>query len=498
MADVVVERQETENAIEAARAAQGSRPRYVRFTANVLRSVGIMTDALCILVAALLAKPIYDIFSDLYLDMQLHATGATVLALNFFLVRLSRDAYSSMGTRGDNVGRDAILDFLLAATLTAITAVQFGVFGEFSRGMLLIFVTISIVMFFFGRLAMRQLVRKLMVAGVIGQRVAIYGADAGNARRVIDLLTIERLAHVKIVGFADDRRTRIDAAPIDDVHFIGGFDDLLDLARCGLLDQVIIALPRAQQARIDQIADQLSAASIDVCIMPREVLELRTRYRMNYIGELPVLKVWQQPVRDLDGVLKELQDRVLAAIGILLLSPILIAAAIAIRLESKGPILFVQRRFGFNNLEIDVLKFRSMYHDRADLSGADRTLKDDPRVTKVGKFIRRTSIDELPQLFNVLRGEMSLVGPRPHPLAMKVGDRYYFDAVRNYGARHRVKPGITGLAQVRGLRGEINTIDRAKRRVEYDVYYIEHWSPLLDIRIILETVVQLLWPRNVY
>jgi polysaccharide biosynthesis protein PslA len=498
MADVLAERQETKDPSPALTAANVTRPRYVRFTANVLRSVGIVTDALCMLIAALLAKPIYDIFSDLYLDMPLHATGATVLALNFFLVRLSRDAYSSMGTRGDNVGRDAILDFLLAVTLTAITSAAFGVFDTFSRGMLLIFVVVSITMFFFGRLAMRQLIWKLMANSVIGQRVAIYGADAGNARRVIDLLALERLAHVKIAGFADDRRTRIDAEPIDNVHFIGGFDDLLELARKGLLDQVIIALPRVQQARLDEISEQLSAASIDVCIMPREVLELRTRYRMNYIGDLPVLKVWQQPVRDLDGVLKEVQDRILAAIAIVLLSPVLIATALAIRLESKGPTFFVQRRFGFNNMEIDVMKFRSMYHDRSDFSGADRTLKDDPRVTNVGRFIRRTSIDELPQLFNVLRGEMSLVGPRPHPLSMKVGDRYYFDAVRGYGARHRVKPGITGLAQVRGLRGEINTIERAKRRVEYDVYYIENWSPLLDIRIILETVLQLLWPRNVY
>jgi len=171
---------------------------------------------------------------------------------------------------------------------------------------------------------------------------------------------------------------------------------------------------------------------------------------------------------------------------------------VAIKLESKGPVLFRQRRLGFNNLEIDVLKFRSMYVDRQDESGGERTRKCDPRVTRVGRIIRRTSIDELPQLWNVLRGEMSLVGPRPHALAMRVGDEYYHEAVRGYPARHRVKPGITGLAQVRGLRGEIDTIERAKKRVEYDVYYIEHWSPLLDLRIIMETMVRLVWDRNAY
>lgn len=203
-------------------------------------------------------------------------------------------------------------------------------------------------------------------------------------------------------------------------------------------------------------------------------------------------------MRDFDGILKGLQDRLLALIGVVVLSPLLLLTAIAIKLESKGPVFFKQKRFGFNNLEIEVLKFRSMYVDRQDESGAQRTTKGDPRVTRVGRIIRRTSIDELPQLFNVLRGEMSLVGPRPHATAMRVGDAYYHDAVRGYAARHRVKPGITGLAQVRGLRGEIDTIERAKKRVEYDIYYIENWSPLLDLRIICETLVRLVWDRHAY
>ena len=191
-------------------------------------------------------------------------------------------------------------------------------------------------------------------------------------------------------------------------------------------------------------------------------------------------------------------DRGIALIAVLLLSPLLLLTALAIRLESKGPILFRQKRFGFNNNEISVLKFRSMYVDRQDVSGAARTRKDDPRVTRVGRIIRRTSIDELPQLFNVLRGDMSLVGPRPHATMMRVGDKYYFDAVRGYTARHRVKPGITGLAQIRGLRGEIATTDRARKRVEYDIYYIENWSPLLDLRIMIETLFKLVWDKNAY
>jgi polysaccharide biosynthesis protein PslA len=474
------------------------KPRYLRLTMNVLRSMGLATDALCILIAALLAKPIYDVFSDQYVFIDLHMTAAIVLAFNFFLIRLSRDAYSVVEGQGDDVGGGAIIDFLLAVTLTAITASQFGVLKDFSRGMLLAFAATGVASLFLGRIALRKGIYQLMSAGIIGQRVAIYGADAGNAKRVIELLKIERLPHLRIIGFADDRKTRIDETPIEDVHFIGGFPDLLQMARDGRLDQVIIALPRVSQARLDTITEQLSEASIDVCILPREVLELRTRYQLNFIGDLPVMRVWQQPVRDLDGVMKAVQDRVLAIIAIILLSPLLLLTVLAIRLESPGPVLFRQNRFGFNNSKITVLKFRSMFIDKGDVSGAARTVKGDARVTRVGRLIRRLSIDELPQLWNVLRGEMSLVGPRPHATAMKVGDRYYFDAVQGYGARHRVKPGITGLAQVRGLRGEIDTIERAKKRVEYDIYYIEHWSPLLDLRIILETVVQLVWNKHAY
>jgi Undecaprenyl-phosphate glucose phosphotransferase len=478
--------------------AGSTRPRYIRFTTNVLRSLGVATDALCMLVAALITKPIYDAVSPHYVDVKLHATGAAVLALNFFLVRISRDAYSTVRGQGDDVGQGTIVDFVLATTLTAVALIQFDVMDRLSRGMLVIYAGTCVAMFFLGRIALRRVIWHLMAAGVIGQRLAIYGADAGNARRVIDLLRLERLPHLKLVGFADDRRTRIELDPIDGVHFLGGFETILDMARSGNLDQVVIALPRVGQARLDSICEQLSAAAIDVCILPREILELRATYRLNFIGELPVLRVWQQPVRDLDGLIKEVQDRVLAFLALVFLSPLLLLTALAIRLESPGPALFVQRRFGFNNLEIKVLKFRSMYQNQEDVSGAARTVRDDPRVTRIGRFIRRMSIDELPQLLNVLRGEMSLVGPRPHATAMRVGDRYYFDAVSGYSARHRVKPGITGLAQIRGLRGEIDTVERAKRRVEYDVYYIEHWSPLLDLRIILETVIQLFYPRNAF
>lgn len=469
---------------------------HLRFTSNVLRTLGVANDAACFFIAYLLAAGTYSASIGYYYDGRLHHSGAIILCVNYLLIRISRDGYVAFRGQGKDVGGTAIADFVLAAALTGLVVVQLDMLDEFSPGLALYFIGFTIVLLFLSRIAFRMLVSRLMDEGLIGQRVAVYAESAGVAARVAQLLELERLPHLRLVGYADERHRGEKSET--DLDYLGDLDALLELARKGRLDQVILAVPRISQARLDQISETLSSAAIDLCVLPRETLELTTSYRVSFLGSLPVFAVWQQPMRDIDGILKEMIDYTVAIIAIVLLSPLLILTALAIRLESKGPILFRQGRFGFNNNEISVLKFRSMYVDRQDQSGAQRTQKNDPRVTRVGRIIRRTSIDELPQLFNVLKGEMSIVGPRPHATMMRVGDKFYFDAVSGYAARHRVKPGITGLAQVRGLRGEIDTAERARKRVEYDIYYIENWSPLLDIRIIIETVFKVFWDKQAY
>jgi lipopolysaccharide/colanic/teichoic acid biosynthesis glycosyltransferase len=176
----------------------------------------------------------------------------------------------------------------------------------------------------------------------------------------------------------------------------------------------------------------------------------------------------------------------------------MIATAIAIKLDSKGPVFFRQKRFGFNNEVIDVWKFRSMYADQSDFAAAKLVTKGDPRVTKVGRFIRKASIDELPQLFNVLMGELSLVGPRPHAVNAQTENRMWDQVVDGYFARHKVKPGVTGWAQINGWRGEIDTPEKIRKRVEHDIYYIENWSVLFDLKILLLTPARLLNTENAY
>ncbi|ARS27320.1 exopolysaccharide biosynthesis polyprenyl glycosylphosphotransferase [Sphingomonas sp. KC8] len=470
----------------------------LRFTSNVIASMAAITDLLCLMLAVPIALFGYERLIGLDYDPTIHNTAAIITGVNYFLIRLSRDAYSSPMGRGGDVQQGGVLDYMIASMLVVATVWQLDLLSLFSRGLILIYVLAVLALLFVSTYFLRWAISRLVRAGYIGQRVVIYGADEQVSERALTLLDVERLPYLSIVGVADGRRTRVDVDGFGGVPFLGGLDAVVDLARQGLVDQVLIALPRITQERLDEILADLAEVAIDICLIPRESVELTSRYEMKFIGSVPILALWQRPIRDWHGILKFVEDRGLALVGIIFLAPLLAATAIAIKLTSPGPVLFVQRRFGFNNVEIEVLKFRSMYVDRGDVTGAARTTRNDDRVTPVGRIIRRLSIDELPQLFNVLRGDMSIVGPRPHATHMKVGDAYYFDAVKGYAARHRVKPGITGLAQVRGLRGEIDTIERARKRVEYDRYYIDNWSLAFDFRIIFETVFKVIWDKDVY
>jgi exopolysaccharide biosynthesis polyprenyl glycosylphosphotransferase len=228
--------------------------------------------------------------------------------------------------------------------------------------------------------------------------------------------------------------------------------------------------------------------------------KIRLRPRTySYIGSVPVLDVFDRPIADWDLVLKWLFDKVAGAALLLVTFPILLASAIAVRLDSPGPILFRQKRYGFNNELIEVFKFRTMYTDKTDASASRLVTKDDPRVTRVGRLLRKTSLDELPQLWNVvIKGDLSLVGPRPHALHAKAENRLYDQVVDGYFARHKVKPGITGWAQINGWRGETDTSEKIQRRVEHDLYYIENWSVFFDLYIVAATPFSLLKTENAY
>jgi len=257
----------------------------------------------------------------------------------------------------------------------------------------------------------------------------------------------------------------------------------------GNVDVVALALAsRNVGAWVSRMCSRLADQPVRVCLAIDVAALGRTPRTMERFGNAALIDLLADPHGGLEGGAKRAMDVTLSALALVALSPLLAAVAAAVRMESAGPIIFRQKRFGLGGGHIDVLMFRSMRVEACDVSGESRTVRRDPRVTRVGRILRHLSLDELPQLINVLRGEMSLVGPRPHPLHMRVGELYYFDAVERYRARHLIKPGITGWAQINGSRGAVDTIEEAWRRVELDLWYLENWSMWLDVQTIVRTV----------
>jgi len=336
-----------------------------------------------------------------------------------------------------------------------------------------------------GRLAVRKLIAHWSVSDRLRRQVAIVGSGSA-AQRLVEECRASWPEEIHIVGIFDDRRTRV-PDQVDGVAVLGSTATLTTLVRAMLIDEIIIALPCSAADRINALAKHLRQLPVDL----RLWIDLSTRklaiHEIEYRTGAPVATLADRPLKHWSAFQKRFEDIVLSVVFLPIAAPVMLLVAIAIRLDSRGPVFFKQKRFGFNNDVIDVLKFRTMFVNECDISGAAQTRRSDPRVTRVGKFLRRTSLDELPQLFNVLMGTMSIVGPRPHPLKMTVTDRLYHEAVGEYFARHRVRPGITGLAQVSGFRGEIDTMEKAQKRLHLDLHYIDRWSLSLDLRIISRT-----------
>ena len=299
-------------------------------------------------------------------------------------------------------------------------------------------------------------------------------------------------------------RTVIGVVAAAAVLLIGGLTGHVtraDNPSCAAVKSVALTFddgPGPYTDRLLQILKRLFTLPVDI-----RISALNARVRLNpkaysYIGKVPMIDLADRPIKDWGMVAKWIFDKAVGVTALFLLAPVMAAIALAIRLDSKGPILFRQKRYGFNNELIEVLKFRSMYVDKCDAEASRLVTKSDDRVTRVGRFIRKTSLDELPQLINVVKGDLSLVGPRPHALAAKAADKLYDEVVDSYFARHKVKPGITGWAQINGWRGETDTPEKIEKRVEHDLYYIENWSLLLDVYILLMTPVALLKTDNAY
>ncbi|MGB8397202.1 undecaprenyl-phosphate glucose phosphotransferase [Bradyrhizobium sp.] len=342
------------------------------------------------------------------------------------------------------------------------------------------------------RLCLRAMVRGWARQGRLDRRTIIVGADQ-NGEQLVEALKVQSDSDIEVLGVFDDRNDDRALDTCAGSPKLGKVDDIVEFARRTRVDLVLFALPISAETRILQMLKKLWVLPVDIRLSAH-TNKLRFRPRSySYLGEVPTLEMYEAPITDWDLVMKWLFDHVVGAAVLLLALPVMGLVALAIRLDSPGPVLFRQKRFGFNNGRIDVFKFRSLYHHEADPTASKVVTRNDPRVTRVGHFIRKTSLDELPQLFNVVfKSNLSLVGPRPHAVQGKLQSRLFDETVDGYFARHRVKPGITGWAQINGWRGEVDSEQKIQKRVEFDLYYIENWSALFDLYILLKTPLALM------
>jgi putative colanic acid biosynthesis UDP-glucose lipid carrier transferase len=341
------------------------------------------------------------------------------------------------------------------------------------------------------RLLPLALPRLLAAEGM--HKVAVIAGANDLGHKLAQRLKENPYSGVRVAGYFDDRsRTRLPGvAPAEDLGMIAA---LPDYVRAKNVDLIYIALPMASQPRILKLLEDLRDSTASIYFVPDIFVSDLIQARVDSVGDLPVVAVCETPFYGLNGLIKRASDIVFSLLILILLSPLLVTIAVGIKRSSPGPILFRQRRYGVDGRKIVVYKFRTMTVAE-DGDVVRQATRNDSRVTPFGAFLRRSSLDELPQFINVLQGRMSVVGPRPHAIAH---NELYRKLIRGYMIRHKVRPGITGLAQVSGWRGETDTVEKMKGRIECDLAYLRSWSLALDLQIILKTVAVVLGKQNAY
>ncbi len=346
------------------------------------------------------------------------------------------------------------------------------------------------------RAAVAILLRQWIRDGYVTRSVVLVGANELAAGLV------ERLEHneagIRVTAVFDDRSRRTESF-IRGVPVLGSVDDLLEFSKTHAADLVVVTLPIAETARLNAVVAKLRQQPLNIRVLPGEIgLDRISPIRLSR-RELPgvqLIAVADRPISEVALFVKGAIDRVTAGLGLLVISPLLLVIALGIAMSSPGPVLFRQNRIGYTGRMFQIYKFRTMRvagepHTRL-------TQRNDARIFPFGTLLRKLSLDELPQLINVVNGDMSLVGPRPHMPEARAAGKLYFEAVNEYAGRHRVKPGITGWAQVNGWRGPTETLEQIERRVEHDIYYIENWSLMLDVVILIKTVFVGFFGKNAF
>ncbi len=410
--------------------------------------------------------------------------------------------------------RDTVMGWLVILAILVFLGYATKFHNQFSQQVLLTWFMVTPLMLIISHLTVRSIVANLYNKGHLRSAIVI-GANETSLEFIKHIAELPFLL-ISYQGFFDERNSSrlagdsasrpdetVDSAMAatanspDNFNFgvrLGGLTDVVPYVQKHNIEMVFISLPMSSQPRIQKLMDELPDTTTSIYFLPDIYIFDLMQARFEYIGDVPVVAMNESPFTGIDGVVKSISDFVLALLIIILLSPVLAGIALAVKITSPGPVIFKQRRYGLNGEEIMVYKFRSMTVTE-DGENIEQAKQNDQRFTKIGGFLRRTSLDELPQFFNVLQGRMSIVGPRPHAVAH---NELYRKLIKGYMLRHKAKPGITGWAQVNGWRGETETLEKMKARIEHDLYYLKHWSIWLDLWIIIKTIWIVLRRENAY
>jgi putative colanic acid biosynthesis UDP-glucose lipid carrier transferase len=386
--------------------------------------------------------------------------------------------------------RDTVIGWLIIVTILVFIGYATKFYNQFSEQVLLTWFIVTPLALIASHIIAQSIIATLYTKGKLRSTI-IIGANEASLEFIKHIAVLPSLL-INYQGFFDERGSSRIAGNFGPL--LGELSDVIPYIHKHNIEMVFISLPMSSQPRIQKLMDELPDTTTSIYFLPDIYIFDLMQARFEYIGGVPVVAMNESPFIGIDGLVKNISDFVLALIIIILLLPLILCIALAVKITSPGPIIFKQRRYGLNGEEIIVYKFRSMTVSEDDINIV-QAKKDDQRFTKIGAFLRRSSLDELPQFFNVLQGRMSIVGPRPHAVAH---NELYRKLIKGYMLRHKAKPGITGWAQVNGWRGETEVLEKMKGRIECDLYYLKNWSIWLDLWIILRTVWIVVRKDNAY
>lgn len=466
----------------AAGARAGTKKLWSRKVAADL--IGVF-EALAVIAGGLLPTALYSVAGAITPNWPTVLQSALLAALIYRMSLSSAGMYDAARTHDFAIRPTHMMGSLIFAVMVAISL---GAPHQLDVSNTFVWFVLWVAASYAGAILVRTVASDIMIAktaeGRFDERIAVYGAGH-IARRVNDHLANPALG-LRFVGVYDSRETPSRVNP-EGLTVAGGLDDLVQACREGRIDRIIIALPQIAERRVSDIARKFEDLSVDLNIVTHLATDFMGAARPHHVSQLGPVGLMDVKSKRHAGwapVIKRTEDMVLGGIVAVVVAPLLPLIALAIKLDSPGPVLFRQRRRGRNQRVFEVLKFRTM-SVMEDGNEVRQATTHDPRVTRVGRILRRTSLDELPQIWNVICGDMSLVGPRPHAM---VHDQKFGEMLESYANRHQMKPGVTGQAQVRGYRGETTTPESVEARVSHDLDYIRNWSLWLDIKIIFMTV----------